>query len=88
MPEAIAVLFVLAAAIGVYVWAALQSRHPANQYSGIDLERLRNHEAWLKQRLQLARQEKWSGDMIARITADLAAATQKLAKAIASPPVR
>jgi hypothetical protein len=80
MPEAFAVLFVLIAALGVYVGAEIHSRNPANHNAKLDAERLRGQEAWLRQRLQMAQRENWSGDMVARLTEELGATTQQLAK--------
>jgi hypothetical protein len=83
MPEALAVFLVLLVAAGVYLGALIHSRNPANHHAGRELERLRGHEAWLRQRLQLAAREKWSGDMVARITDELGATSRQLAKASA-----
>jgi hypothetical protein len=80
MPEAFAVVIVFVVALGVYVGALIHSRNPANFNARQDLERLRQQEAWLRQRLHLAEQEKWSGDMVARLTEELGATSQQLAK--------
>lgn len=65
MPEALAVLAVFVVAIAAWFGAWVQARDPAHQNVRDETERLQVQIRWLEQRLDLARRENWSGDMIA-----------------------
>ncbi len=81
MPEAFAVLAVFTIAGIAYVAAWLQARDPARVDARQDFAQLKIQEAWLRERLERARQEQWSGEMIQPITDELAATLHRLARA-------
>ena len=83
MPEAFAILFVMLAAAGVYVGAFFYARNPANHNPRLERDRLQNHEVWLRERLERAKRENWSGDMVASLAAELGSTSQQLAKVTA-----
>lgn len=74
MPEALAVLAVFVVAVVAWVGAWLHARDPANYKPHEEHSRLQHHEGWLQSRLETARREKWSEDMVANLEADLEAA--------------
>lgn len=80
MPEAFAVLFVLVASVTVYAVAWLRSRDPSLVNISEDVERLRHHETWLRERLDRAQLERWDSDMIAGIAEELRATSHHLAR--------
>ncbi len=88
MPEALAVLVVLALSVVIYVVAWFQSRDPANFNAAAELERLQLHEAWLRDRLQRATSEQWDHAMIAALTEELRATSQQLARVTVSSASR
>lgn len=73
MPEALAVLAVFVVAVVAWVGAWLHARDPANYKPHEERSRLQHHEGWLQSRLETARREKWSEDMVANLEADLEA---------------
>lgn len=77
MPEALAVLAVFAVAFVAWVGAWLHARDPANYKPHEEHSRLQQHEGWLQGRLETARREKWSEDMVANLEADLETARQQ-----------
>ena len=79
MPEAFAILFVFAAFAAVWIGSWLHSRNPANHQPAENAARLRHHAAWLRQRIERARQEKWDPDMMAKLEAELATISGELA---------
>src|SRR3954469_25212344 len=79
MPEAFAVLAVFLVAVVAYVAAWMQSRDPANFNRIEDEARLRQHAAWLASRLELARRENWSDEMVGNLEGELALAMRQLA---------
>lgn len=81
MPEALAVIAVFFVTVVVYVAAWLQARDPAQNTPRHELERLQTREAWLRQRLELARRENWDGKMRAAIADELGATSHHLARA-------
>ena len=83
MPEALAILFILIVAGGVYLYAWVQARNPARRNAAEDQARLERHEAWLRQRLELAKRERWGADMVRSIEAELLTTRERLA---AMPP--
>lgn len=79
MPEALAVLAVFVVAVVAWVGAWLHARDPANYKPTEEHARLQHHEGWLQGRLETARREKWSEDMVANLEEDLEAARQRRA---------
>ncbi len=73
MPEALAVLAVIVVAVTAWVGAWLHARDPANYKPHEEQSRLQHHEGWLQSRLETARRERWSEDMVATLEADLEA---------------
>jgi len=83
MPEALAILFILVVAGGVYLYARVQAGNPARRNADEDRARLERHEAWLRQRLELAERERWGADMVRGIESELHTTRERLA---AMPP--
>lgn len=81
MPETLAVLFVFAVVAIIYVAAWLRSRNPSLVNVDDELQRLRHHEAWLRERLHRAQLERWDADMIAGLADELRATSRQLARA-------
>jgi hypothetical protein len=79
MPEALAVLFVFAVCVLVYAIAWMQTRRPSAVNVRDELQRLQAQEAWLHERLQRARRERWDDAMIAGLVDELCVITQQLA---------
>src|SRR5436189_255163 len=69
MPEALACLLVFAICVAAYVAAQLASRDPARQNVTQDVSTLRQHRAWLQQRLEKAQRENWGEDMVETLAA-------------------
>ena len=88
MPEAFAVLLVFFVSLGVYVFAWMRTRDPANQKPSEEVERLQMQRAWLEERLQLADGEGWGAEMRASLRDQLAENARELTKARSadSPP--
>lgn len=78
MPEALVVLGVLAVALISWLGAWLHTRNPANTNPAEEAARLREHVAWLEQRLEVARRENWGGEMVAGIAAELSTTSRQL----------
>jgi hypothetical protein len=70
-----------AVVIGVIVWivAWWYTRRLANRNQRDEIKRLRNRAAWLEQRLDRARQERWDRAMILGLSDQLGTACQDLA---------
>jgi hypothetical protein len=81
MPEAVAVFFVFAVIAFVFVVAWLRGRDVSLVNVSDDLQRLRQHEAWLRERLHRAELEQWDDAMIASLAADLRATSHQLDRA-------
>ena len=81
MPAATFILL-LAVVIGVIAWLAAwwYTRKSGNNTSD-EIQRLRNHAAWLEQRLDVARRERWDREMILSISDQLGTACDALARA-------
>lgn len=77
MPEALAVLAIIVVAVAAWVGAWMHARDPANYKPHEEHSRLQQHEGWLQGRLETARREKWSEDMVANLEADLEAAQRQ-----------
>lgn len=71
MPEALAILAVFGVAGAAYVSAWLYARDPANHKPHEERVRLDQRHAWLNERLQTARRENWSADMVSDLTKEL-----------------
>ena len=81
MPEALAVLAVFVVAIVAWFGAWMHTRNPANYDARGEVARLRQHAAWLEQRLELAQRERWGGDMVASLQEEVESTAQQLARA-------
>ena len=66
----------------------MHARNPANSNRRVEQERLRFHVAWLRERIELARREKWDRSMLTGLTEELATTTAQLSQldALAVPP--
>lgn len=72
-----------AVVIGLVAWLAAwwHTRKAAKQTARDEVQRLRNHAAWLEQRLDTARREHWDREMIVHLSDELGAACAQLAQA-------
>jgi hypothetical protein len=82
MPEALAVVAVFVVTVIAWVGAWLNARNPAGYPARDEIARLQHHAAWLEQRLVVAQRECWGGEMIAAISAELAATAGELERTI------
>ena len=80
MPEAFAVLLVFVVSVSAYVAAKVNTSNPANSNPVADFQRLRQHRAWLEERLRLAWREKWDQIMISRLADEIEAVDADLVK--------
>ena len=80
MPEAFVIFFIFAVVVISFVAAWLRSRDPSLLNLHEDLQRLRHHEGWLRQRLELAQREQWDREMIAGLSDELRATSLQLAR--------
>ena len=87
MPEALAVLAVFVVAIAAWVGAWMQSRDPAQQNPREDFAQAQQQTAWLEQRLEVARREKWESHLVASLTEELEATQARARALLASLPV-
>lgn len=55
----------------------MHARDPANYKPQKEHARLQHHEGWLQNRLETARRESWSDDMVFALEADLEAARRQ-----------
>ena len=78
MPEALAIVAVFAVAVAAWVGALLHARDPRNHSPVIERARLRDQQAMLHERLNLARQERWSPEMIESLSDQLAEVSSQL----------
>ena len=78
MPEALAVVAVFVVTVVAWLGAWLNARNPAGYQARDEIARLQHHASWLEQRLVIAQREKWGGDMIEAISAELAATAGEL----------
>jgi len=74
MPEAIAVLFVSFVSVGVYIYAHVQARDPSKRDPVEESKMTEQKIAWLQERLERAKKEKWDQHMIVSLTDQLQAA--------------
>jgi hypothetical protein len=62
-------------------WGAIvASRDPAQQDPRHEMARLRDYEAWLRQRLEMAQLEKWDEEMVAHVAEELIATKRELSR--------
>lgn len=80
MAESLTVLALLVLTILAWIIAQRRARNSANRSPRLELERLQHQAMWLEERLDTARRERWARDMIASISDDLAATTQRIAE--------
>ena len=80
MPEALVVVFILAVTAVVFVAASIRGRDPSLVNLHDDVQRLRQQELWLRERLHRAELEQWDEAMIAHLAADLRDTSQQLAR--------
>lgn len=82
MPGAVFILgLFIAAALVACVAAWFHTRNPANHDPREDYRQLQRQAAWLEQRLDLARRERWAPEMIMDLEQKLGAACDQLAHA-------
>jgi hypothetical protein len=84
MPEAFAVIFVFVVTVAAYVGAKIHAGNPSLQEIRGECTRLRQHRAWLEERLQLAWRENWGQEMRDRIADEIEATEAQLAQALAN----
>ena len=80
MPEALVVFFIFAVTAAVFVAAWIRGRDPSLVDIHDDVQRLRQHEAWLRERLHRAEREAWDREMIAGLADELCATSNQLAR--------
>ena len=85
MPEAFAVLLVFVVSVSAYVAAKVNTSNPANANPVADFQGLRQHRAWLEERLRLAWREKWDQVMISRLADEIEAVDAHLARQTTPP---
>jgi hypothetical protein len=78
MPEAFAVLVVFVISVAAYIGALITARDPARQNVVEDLATLRQHHAWLRQRLDVARRENWDEEMVGNLEAEQMATAEEI----------
>jgi hypothetical protein len=80
MPEALAIVAIVVVALAAWIGALLHTRNPANYNAVREAERLRQHAAWLEQRIEVAQREKWGSHMLEPLTAELRTTSNALAR--------
>ena len=82
MPGALPILALFVVVV-IIAWLAAwhHARNPSHHDPREDFRQLQRHAAWLEQRLDLARREHWSVEMIARLSNDLGVACREVAQA-------
>lgn len=81
MPEVLAVVAVFVVTLIAWIGAWLHARDPANQNVHDDIQRLRQHAAWLDRRIEVAQRERWGGDMIVSLEEERQTTMRALARA-------
>lgn len=82
MPGALVILgLLIVVAIAAWIAAWCQTRDPSRNDPREEFRQLQRHAAWLEQRLDLARRERWNSDMIADLSRQLGDACQQLSQA-------
>ncbi len=87
MPEALAVLAVFVVAVVAWVGAWMQVRNPAQRNPREDFVQAQQHAAWLEQRLEVARRERWENHLVASLTNELDATQARARTLRATLPV-
>jgi hypothetical protein len=69
--------------IGIVAWLAAwwYTRRTTADDGRDEIDRLRNHAAWLEQRLDIARRERWDPEMIVNLSDQLGTACTALTRA-------
>lgn len=81
MPEAFACFLVFVVAVATYAAAKITALNPANRPTAqAEVARLRQHRAWLDERVQRSWRENWDDDMRARIADEINDVEAALAK--------
>lgn len=88
MPEALVIFFIFAVTALVFVAAWIRGRDPSLVNVHDDLQRLRQHEIWLRERLHRAEREQWDDAMIAGLADELRATSLQLARLARSDAAR
>lgn len=81
MPATLILLPALALALVAWLGAWWYTRDAAKHGARNELQRMWNHAAWLEQRLDTARRERWDHEMIVSVSNQLSAACAQLARA-------
>jgi hypothetical protein len=81
MPASLIILPAVVVALAAWLAAWLYTRSSAKPTARDELQRLRNHAAWLEQRLDTARQERWDPEMIVSLSNQLGVACEELSRA-------
>ena len=81
MPATLVLIPVLILALAASLAAWWYTRDGAHHGTRDELQRMWNHAAWLEQRLDTARRERWDHEMIVSVSNQLAAACAQLASA-------
>lgn len=87
MPEALAIFLVLNIAVGGILFARFLP-DPEKKNRALELQRRRQHAAWLRERVATAEREKWGGAMIGSLRKQLAGEEAQMAALEADPPRR
>jgi hypothetical protein len=72
MPEALACFFVICFSLAFVVYARVQGGRASIREPAVELRRAEQHIAWLKERLDRARRERWEAGMVASLESQLA----------------
>lgn len=78
MPEAFAIIAVFAISVAAYVNGLLKARDPSLRTPAREVQRLQRQAAWLEERLDQARREKWGTIMAERISGELGETLREL----------
>jgi len=81
MPASLILVPALAVAFVSLLAAWLYTRNTANHSLREEVQRLKIHAAWLEQRLDTARRERWGHEMIVSLSDQLGATCEQLARA-------
>jgi hypothetical protein len=72
MPEALACFFVISFSLSFIVYARVQGGKASLRAPEVELRRAEQHIAWLEERMERARRERWEPEMVATLEAQLA----------------
>lgn len=83
MPATFLLILVLTIALAAWLaaWWHTHTKAHSRPRPGEELQRLRNYAAWLEQRLDTARRERWDHDMIVSLSRQLGIACRQLSRA-------